>query len=270
MSAPEATASAGGARKPRKRTNKPRGPKPAAGEGGEPSAPREKKERPESVPVPDSLAGLVVFGRVCDVITRGRDKFGFIYITPQNHVAGPDDTKNQFQGFTQFPRIYFNFAEYTETDFKIRKNDLVTFTCKKDEKDRAFAAEITLTAAGKEEAAKREAAYAAQQRENAERPPREPRAPSEKGPGKPRVRKERPIDERTVNLQITCVDFPGVKKDITAVLGESIGKLKHTGITLFDARVELNVFYKNELLNKATLLSLAEGETLHLGEPVAK
>lgn len=271
---PATSAPAGGARKSsnRKRSSKPRGPRPEgeAGADAEPRAPREKKERVPDVPLPESLIGTVAFGRVSDVIARGRDRFGFIFVTPENHVPGPDDHKNQFQGFVHFPRIYFNNSEWKEENSKIRKNDLITFTPQKDDKDRPFASSITLTPAGREEAAKRDAAFAAQAKELAERPPREPRAASEKGPAKRRERKERVVDERTVNLNMTCVDFPGVSKEITAVLGESIGKLKHTGITVFEgARVELKVFYKNELLTRAILLTLAEGETLHLGEDVA-
>lgn len=252
-------------KKPRKRQNKK--PSPAAGTQATPKP--EKKERPASVPVPDSMINSVVFGRVCDVLHRGREKFGFIYMTPSDNYSPPaNGEKTGIALFTHLPRIYFNSREYKETEFKVRKNDLVTFTCKKDEKDRPFASEITLTAAGKEAVAVREAAHAAIVKTA---PPKDPKEPKAEGEAKPkRERKEKVIDTRSITLKITCASFPGETKEIVAVMGETIGKLKHNGITAFDAPVHLNVFHKGALLTKTVLLAMAEGETIHLGEPLPK
>jgi hypothetical protein len=211
------------------------------------------------------MVGSTQFGRVCDVLSHSSDRFGFIYITPQDDFKpAAVEGKSGLALFSNLPRIYFNASEWKEGEgTRPRKNDLVKFSVKKDDKDRSYAAEMSLTPAGRVAAAARDAALAEAQK-NA--PPKSPRA---EGEGKPkRERNGRVRDERTVVLKVTCEGFPG-SKEVTACLGETIGKLKHSGITAFEAPITLNVFYKGEMLTKATLATLAAGETIHLGAPKA-
>jgi hypothetical protein len=222
--------------------------------------------------VPESQIGKTLFGRVCDVMNRGRERFGFIYITPTDgHVPAAEEGKSGLALYASLPRIYFNAEEWKEgAETKVRKNDLVTFTALKDPKDRPYASNVTLTAQGKTAAVARDAAFAEAQK-NA--PPKAPRAAAGGGEDRPkrepRERKERkPIDERTVTLKLTCEGFPGTK-EIVACVGESLGKLKHTGVTAFGAEAALMVFYKGEPITKATLSTISDGETVHLGAPKA-
>ena len=251
-------------KKPRRRNP----PKKAAAEGDAPRTPRAP-----ATPVPENLVGTTAFGRVSDVMNRGRERFGFIYITPtDNYVAPAEEGKSGLALYSSLPRIYFNGVEWKEgADTKARKNDIVTFKIVKDAKDRPYASEMTLTAAGKAAAAARDAAFAEAQK-NAPA-----KAPKAEGAEKPkRERKERPKDERTVALSLTCEGFPGQSKEIVACLGESLGKLKHTGITAFGGGgetdptlIEFKVYYKGEALTKATLTTLSPGETIHLQAPKA-
>lgn len=254
-----------GPKKPRRRTAPKR---PAAGGAGgepkEPREPRERKERPPTVPVPESYIGTERFGRVCDVLNHGRERFGFIYITPTDGFQpAAEEGKSGLSLYTSLPRIYFNAAEWKEAEgTRARKNDLVKFNCKKDDKDRPFASDVVFTPSGKTASAARDAAFAEAQK-NA--PPKAPRAESDRPKS---VKKERVRDERTVELKVTCDDISGTK-DITACLGDTIGKLKHSAVTAFEAPITHNVFFKGEKLTKAILATMSDGETIHIGPPKA-
>jgi len=246
-------------------------PRDGAGGGaaaeGEARAPRERgpSRAATACPVPAAFLGTTKEGKICDIIKKGQEKFGFIYI-------GDGTTAHE-----ETPRIYFNFKDFEDADYVPRKGYSVAFKCLNDDKGRAYASALTLTEEGKTQAAEREALIKSTAREP--RAAGEPRAPREKkekaeggagGEARPkRERKPRAVDERTVQLKVTCVGKGSEEKELTARLGESIGRIKHAATQAFDAPIHLNVFCKGELLTKTILAGLSDGDVIHLGEPVA-
>lgn len=213
---------------------------------------------------PPLFFGKVTQGRIADVINGGRGRYGFI------NFGTEDATETT-------PRVYFNFTDYQDAEFVARKGYTVEFLVSKDESDRAFASNVRLTAAGRAQAAEREARIAADKprgdREPRERKPAAEGAAAGAGEGGERKRRERPPrvrpeDDRSVTLRVSCEGKPDVKI-VIAKLGQSIGKLKHSATEAFEAPTTLNVFYNNELLTKAILRTLNDNDTIHLKEPVA-
>mmetsp|Transcript_95139 Transcript_95139/g.186692 ORF Transcript_95139/g.186692 Transcript_95139/m.186692 type:complete len:258 (+) Transcript_95139:62-835(+) len=227
-----------------------RGPRAEKTEGGEAAAPREKKERPESTPVPPSFVGQTKVGVVSAIIRKGRVKFGFINICP-----GPEIDEAA-------PRIYFNFTQMADSAVTIRRGYIVSFKVAADESSRAFAENIALTEEGKKIAAAKDAEIAARQ---AAKPAEE----GEKPKRAPRERKPQP--EKPVNVKVTC-EGKSETKDITINAAQSVGKLKNVASTAFDAPMEFNVFHVtsagNVFMTKAILTSLVDGDKIHLGKAV--
>lgn len=219
-------------------------------EGTETAAPREKKERPESVPVPASAIGQTKVGVVSAVIRKGRVKFGFI-----NFGNGPEIDESA-------PRIYFSFAQLADSTVPVRRGYVVSFKVAADETQRAFADNVELTAEGKKIAEAREADIA---QRRTERPAVEE---SEKPKRAPRERKV--VEDKLVALKVTC-EGKAEAKTITFNFAQSVGKLKNIATTAFEAPVEYNVFHVNngnqEFLTKAILLTLSEGDAIHLAAP---
>lgn len=271
-------------RRPHRRSRKPKaageeGAAPARADNGQK---REKKERPpreprERVPVPPELVGQTRTGTIVDVVLRGAAGFGFIEI----------------EGGA---RVHFRLAPFTEAnEFKARRGYEVQFTGDKDEKDRVYASNVRLTAAGRAQAAEREGKIAADKAANpapekTRKPRREPKeagaakearpkaaeggadaAPKEKRVRKPRERRERPVrpeDDRSLSLRVTCQGRSEAHV-VQAHLSQSIGKLKHAATEAFGAPVTYNVFHNNALLTKAILRTLNDNDTVHIKEPEA-
>lgn len=222
-------------------------------EGGAEAVPRERKERPESVPVPPAFVGQNMVGVVSAIIRKGRVKFGFIHICP-----GPEIDESA-------PRIYFSFAQLADSAIIVRRGYQVSFLVSADEQERAFADNVALTEEGKKTAEAKEAEIAARKSErpatteDSERPKRAPR--------------ERKVaEERPVALTVTC-EGRSEAKTITFNFAQSVGKLKNVATTEFDAPVEYNVFHVNAenpegvFLTKAILLTLNPGDKIHLAAP---
>ena len=217
---------------------------------GEAAAPRERKERPESVPVPASFTGLTKVGVVSAIIRKGRVKFGFINICP-----GPEIDESA-------PRIYFSFAQLADSTTTIRRGYVVSFKCSLDETGRAFADGIDLTEEGKRIAAAKEVEIAARR---AERPAEDGDKPAAaKRERAPRERRQQ--EDKFVDLKVTC-EGKAETKTITFNFAQSVGKLKNVATTAFEAPVEYNVFHEGVFLTKALLVTLQEGDKIHLAAP---
>ena len=245
-----------GGRKPR--------PTSAGGEGA-------KRELRPSAEVAESAYGKVQFGRVCDVLNRGREKFGFVYILPSDGFVPKNEDGTEGLGFSlygEYPRVYFSFSEWKE-ELKARKNDVVTFTVLKDDKDRPYASSVSFTPSGKTAAVAREEAF---KLKAAEAPAKAPKS-SEQVDAEKKERKEKktrkPIDTRSVVLKVTAEGFSETK-EVTAVIGETLGKLKHSGVVAFECPIHFTIYHKGELLTKAVLEGLSDGDSIHLGEPKPK
>ena len=203
----------------------------------------EREERP-NVPVPPELIGKTAVGKIETIVRRGRGQFGFIFI---GEGEGSRATT---------PRIYFNFKDYVETRFPPRRGYLVSFMCEEDDEGRPYATNLTLTPTGLVEAEQREEEYLKRTATSTG----EPRVPRERR----ERRDKRDDDERTVTLMVTCEGKSG-EKQITAKLSQSIGKLKHTATTEFDAPIEYNVYCADgTLLSRAILAEMSEGSIIHL------
>lgn len=227
-----------------------RGPRADKVEGAEGSAPRERKERPVSIPVPPALVGSNQVGVVSAIIRKGRVKFGFIHLCP-----GPEIDEST-------PRIYFSFAALADPAVTIRRGYVVSFKVSADEDQRPFAEDIALTEVGKQIAAAKDAEIAARQ---AARPAGED---SERAPRAPRER--RPQAEKPVTVKVTCEGKPG-HKDLVVNVAQSVGKLKNVATTAWDAPIEFNVFHvdagNHVFMTKAILVNLVDGDHVHLATP---
>jgi len=225
-------------------------PKRTEGEDAAPGAePRErvKRERPATVPVPPEMVGKSSVGWVTDIIRRGRLKFGFINVGPDEKPVG------------EVPRIYFSFENLAETDSFLRRGYPVEFTIQNDEKARPYAANVKLTAKGRELAAEKEAAIAKQKAERGDAPRRAPR-------------ERKPMEERLVVLKVTC-EGKAEEKSIEFNVAQSVGKLKNVACTAFEAPITYNVFHvsaenpKGEYLTKSVLSKMNSGDAIRLAEP---
>ena len=248
-------------RRTRRRPNggRRRGPRKPAGEKAEgavaeAAAPRERRERPESIPVPAAFVGQTKVGVVSAIIRKGRVRFGFI-----NICAGPEIDENT-------PRIYFSFAQLADAATTIRRGYVVSFKVSNDEQGRAFAEYIALTEEGKKIAAAKEADIA---QKRVERPVVEGEAAVKRAP-----RERRVAEDKLVTLNVTCEGKTGTKA-IEFNFAQSVGKLKNIATTAFDAPVEYNVFHVSAanpagvFLTKAILVTLGAGDQLHLAAPKA-
>ena len=234
----------------------------ATGEGGN------KRELRPSAEVAESAFGKVQFGRVCDVLNRGREKFGFVYILPSDGFVPKKEDGTEGLGFSlygEYPRVYFSFTEWKE-ELKARKNDVVTFTVLKDDKDRPYASNVSFTPSGKAAAAAREEAY---KLKAAEAPAKAPKSSEQVDAEKKERKTRKPIDTRAVVLKVTAEGFTETK-EVTAVIGETLGKLKHSGVVAFECPIHFTIYHKGELLTKAVLEGLSDGDSIHLGEPKPK
>jgi hypothetical protein len=222
-------------------------------EMAEAAAPKTKSprrtKREETNPVPREFVGQTKTGIILDVLKNrtGGGRFGFISI-------GTDADK------TTSPRIYFNTTSFTDDKYLARKGYAVSFKVAVDASDRLAAESVVLTPAGKAAAAEREATLAASA-------PKKQAAPKTEGAAAkaPRERRPREVDSRTVELKVTGEGLTG-EKTVTAKLGESLGKLKHTCISAFESEdISLQVFHADgRLLTKEILGSMKAGEALRL------
>jgi len=256
----EAAAAGGEDKKPRRNrgrrsgASRRRGGGKKGGEGGdaaEAKEPREKKERPPSTPVPPDFIGQTKTGVVSVIVRKGRVRFGFIHLCP-----GPEIDEAA-------PRIYFSFNDLADSDVTVRRGYIVTLKCSKDEQDRAYATEISLTEEGKTIAAEREAEIAKRKvetgAEGGEKPKKAPR-------------ERKAVEDKFVNLRVTC-EGKEEEKVLSINAAQSVGKLKNVATTAFEAPVEYNVFHvtaenpEGVFLTKAILLTLVENDKLHLAAP---
>lgn len=222
------------------------------------SAAAAKRRRPrqvyKSIPVSADSIGTNAVGKIYDIAKRGTNSFGFIL------VDAPGVPSNEK------PTIYFSLKDYTDAEYIARRGYLVQFTIEKDEKDRPFASQLTLTPEGRVAAAAREERISATKTENGgaeavEKPARAPR---------PR----NPNADDFVTLKVSCEGKTEVH-DIEAKIYQSIGKLKYTAVELFGAPITFTVFTaksaehpNGELLTKAILRTLKDGDSIHLGSPI--
>ena len=154
-----------------------------------------------SPPVPPSIIGQTVTGKICDIVKRGRGQFGFIFIGEGSRA--------------ETPRIYFSFKDYNEENFPPHRGYLVEFECAEDDAKRAYASNVRLTAKGIEEASERNAKYPSI-------------AEKEKEPGDERERRgRRPKKDlgegRSVVLKVTCEGMSETKQ-VTADVTQSLGR----------------------------------------------
>lgn len=224
---------------------------------------RERKERPAHVPsveVPSDLIGKAAVGEICDIIKRGRGKFGFIYIG-----------EGEFSR-SETPRIYFNFKDYDDKVYLPRRGYSVEFVCKTDESNRPYAAEITLTAKGLEQAQAREAKISSDGAPKVIREVDVIEAETEKISAR-RRRPRRNFDDRSISLVVQCDGKGDESKIIDAKLSQSIGKLKHSATKEFDAPHSFNIYCQitpanpeGILLTKAILKQMADNDVIYLKE----
>lgn len=160
--------------------------------------PKEPREVILSPPVPASMIGTTVSGKICDVVKRGRGQFGFIFIGEGSR--------------SETPRIYFSFKDYSDTGFPPRRGYLVEFECAEDDTKRAYACNVRLTAEGIKEATDRDLKYQSNPDNKKE------------STGERRVRKPRKdlAEGRSVVLKVTC-EGKSESKQVTADVTQSIG-----------------------------------------------
>lgn len=142
-------------RERRRRPPRRRAPKKEGGEGeakASTQAPRERRPRPENVPVPSEMVGTSSIGNITTVILKGRGQFGWISADGGNAEMPRDET----------PRVYFNFKDYTSEEYPPRKGLQVSFDIAKDAEDRVYALNVKLTAQGLKTANERKEAAKAQ------------------------------------------------------------------------------------------------------------
>lgn len=233
----------------RRRSPRRRGPRRDKKEDGSDKPKKEKKERaprPVSIPIPSEIVGTVTQGTVTAIVKRGKLKFGFIHLGEASVVK--EDA----------PRVYFNFSELPD-DTILRKGYHVQFTCKIDDKDRQYAAGISLTEEGVILAAEIDKEF-----QN-----RVANSQGEKGGAgrerKPRERKERrPMEEKNVTLKVKCEGFTE-EKEIVFNVNQSLGRLKNVATSAFEAPVTHNVYYDGVFLTKSILIELGDNAVISLG-----
>lgn len=240
-------------RSPGNKLRRRRGPR-ANGESKPEGSTRVRAERPESIPVPAEMIGQRKIGIVSVVVRRGKMKFGFISIG--------DDLKDEDKN----PRIYFSFENLANAGDILRRSYIVEFMISKDDKDRAYASDISLTEEGKAIAVEREKVIA---QKNAERAEDEAR----NGPRKERAPRERkPREEKLVTLTVSCEGM-SEEKSLEFNVAQSVGRLKNIATTAFDAPVHYNVFHVSAenpeglFLTKAIMAALNPGDKIHLRAP---
>ena len=240
------------------------------------SKPYARRTRPPTVRSPSvslDLVGTQATGKVFDIVKRFNTNYGFITV----------DTENTSK-FDQ-PKIYFSLKDYTDADFIVRRGYLVKFTIEKDDLNRPYAANVTLTDEGKVEAEKREVKIAANKAAEGTtahegngntrepREAREPRDAKKREPREQRPPREPREPEVKLNLKVACEGHTEIK-DIEASLYQPIGRLKYQAVELFGA-VPTYALYggisadtpKGVFLTKALLRSLKDGDKLYLGTP---
>lgn len=242
--------------------------KPAAAE------PAEKKERPETVPVPENLFGTQQTGTV--VITIRNRKFNFGFISLAKGEKAEDLT---------VPRVYYNPSLVKEKGLYLYRGYEVTFTVEKDENGRTIAKDIELTEEGKtiktqrdaEAALKREARAAERAAEAAKEAekPKKKEAPkkAEKKAAAPAGDKpaRAPREKRTANFEVTVEGDASKTGTVTDfVITQSIGRLKSLAAKAVDASMELSVYLVNDenptgvFLTRAVLNTVGESGKLLL------
>ena len=188
------------------------------------------------------MKGSTQTGNIDEIVKTkygGAPRFGFIFI-------GEGEAR---------PRIYFNLTDFSDDKFRPRRGYQVTFVVEKDEQDRFYAKDVTLTADGKTTAAEREASIekrGASGGEGGDKPKKE--------------RKKRPIDTREAKLSFTASGIYDGSIDVVAKVRESLGKLKHTCITAVGTEdITLNVFDSaGTLLTKEILREMKDGDGITL------
>jgi len=119
----------------------PRAEKPTTEETSKPSTPEgeaaPKRERPETVPVPEDLVGTTQTGTVVVTVRNRKFHFGFISLGLGEKAQDPTT-----------PRIYFNPSFISEKGLNLYHGYEVTFEVGKDESDRMVAKNIALTENG--------------------------------------------------------------------------------------------------------------------------
>jgi len=221
-------------------------------------APRVRAERPPAVPFPSELIDKSTTGVVTAIIRRGRLKFGFINL-------GNDEKANDVA------RVYFTFENVADADVILRRGYPVEFVTKLDDKQRTSAYDIKLTEAGKGVAAQREIELTQKRAERAAADPTLAAEQATRAPRAPRVFRE----DRIVSLRVTA-DGHADAKTLDLNLTHSVGKLKNTIATAFDAPITLNIYHvtaenpEGVFLTRTILNNLVAGDSIHLGEPREK
>lgn len=209
-----------------RRRRGPRGSKKAEDGEGAVASGGERAERPKRtyIDVPAEMIGQKVVGIVSVVVRKGPVRFGFILIGEGVDVDAVDTA----------PRIYFSFSNVKEEGLIMRRGYIVTFTCKKDDKDRTYADEIELTEEGKTIRLAREERIAQRKAENPEgdRPPRKNRA--ERPP---------PPEPRMVKLRVTCEGKGDEAKIVEVNAAQSVAKLKNAACGAFETSLDLNIYF---------------------------
>jgi len=238
------------------------GGKKAEGENSATDDAGEKPERPkrEYIDVPADMIGTKQVGIVSVVVRKGPVRFGFILIGDGVDVDAVEKA----------PRIYFSFSNIKESGLIMRRGYLVTFTCKKDDKDRTFADEIELTEEGKTIQVAREERIAQRKAENpdGDRPARQKKVRAERAP---------PPEPRMVKLRVSCEGMGNEEKVVEVNAAQSVAKLKNAACTAFNTSLDLNVYFVPSAgLSEMTFLSreqkaaLADNDRIHLAAKKAE
>jgi hypothetical protein len=251
----------GSQRRRRNSGKSPRTDKPKTEETSSPSTPEgeavAKRERPETVPVPEALLGTTQTGTVVVTIRNRKFHFGFISLGLGEKAQDPTT-----------PRIYFNPSCIGEKGLNLYHGYEVTFEVGKDEADRMSAKNITLTESGKkikevrdaeaqvrraaraeERAASAAAAAAAKKESKKEKESAAPAATEEKKDGDGKKKKNRKRKARKPAAEGEAVAFDvSVEGDesktgsVSVAPDSSIGRLKSLAAKAVDAPMDLSVY----------------------------